>query len=710
MFSVNNEGLAHLSSRIRLQRFTKQVHNIVLFLKQMRPKMIVCMALPVLASLAVISGPFLRADSVPSSDWKVAGPFGGTATAIGLDHQHPNVLLAGGMGSLLFRSEDSGANWSILNFPKFSLSEISSVLFDPADTNHYLVGVIAAGDGGLFESTDAGLTWHRSKDIKAPVRALAAAPSQPSRFAAGTLDGLWLTDDSSKSWRRASDPQNPEMLGITAVAFDTKDPNIIYAGTSHLPWKTTDGGKTWQSIHTGMIDDSDVFSIYVDPNDPSSVLASACSGVYSSADRGDEWHKLLGIPNTSRRTHVIREDPTNPSIVYAGTTTGLFKSLNHGISWKTMTDTQVNALLIDPANPNEMYLALKYDGVGKSTDGGQRIALTNYGYVDRNISSITQSGARLVAIEPTDGESPGIFVSSDRGESWSQLHQQGLVGVHLLSVAGLQNNDRILLASSSNQLFKSIDGGLGWKPLPVRIVTLEQPKAPAVRRSTRSRTSHTSSTASRPPKPIERIREVKPTEIRNLYSVRSGTQDLIYAATDLGLLRSKDAGERWTITDIPASSGVMALYAAPDSNGCLIARAATGLFLSKDYGDHWSELPFPLPASDINDVAVPADSGSPLLVATRVGLYSSPDGGLKWYANSSGIPASTVSAVLYDGGNSTAYAIEYGQLFETKDSGNSWARVPSALPNLRIRQLWKPDSSSGRLYGITSDLGILFRN
>jgi photosystem II stability/assembly factor-like uncharacterized protein len=597
------------------------------------------------------------------------------------------------------------------------LSEITSLLFDPADSNHYLAGVVSADGGGLFESSDAGQSWRRAKDIKAGVRALAAAPSQPTRFLAGTLDGAWLSDDSGKSWKRISDPQNLEMQGITAVAFDTKDANIIYAGTMHLPWKTTDGGKTWQSIHTGMIDDSDVFSIYVDPNNPAAVLASACSGVYSSSDRGDQWRKLLGIPNTSRRTHVVREDLANPNIIYAGTTTGLFKSLNHGASWKTMTDTQVNAMSTDPTNPNEIYLALNYNGVGKSMDGGQRIELVNQGYVDRNIASVARSGNRLVAVEPSEGDSPGVFVSNDRGENWSQLHTQGLVMVHLLSVAGLRNNDRTLLASSSNQVFKSLDGGLVWKPLALRVVTIEQPKAEPVRRAagratsrTGSRTTTTHARAARPVKPIERIREIKPGEIRGLYSIQSGTEDFIYAATDLGLLRSKDAGERWTITGIPASSGIIALYSAPNYDGYLVARAAAGLFISKDYGDHWSGLSFPLPVSEVNDIAVPADQDVPLLVGTRVGLYSSSDGGGKWYANLGGIPASTISAVLYGGSKSTAYAIEYGQLFETKDSGNSWARVPSALPNLRIRQLWMPDASSGRLYGITSDLGILFRN
>jgi photosystem II stability/assembly factor-like uncharacterized protein len=92
-----------------------------------------------------------------------------------------------------------------------------------------------------------------------------------------------------------------------------------------------------------------------------------------------------------------------------------------------------------------------------------------------------------------------------------------------------------------------------------------------------------------------------------------------------------------------------------------------------------------------------------------VGLYSSPDGGVTWFANLGGIPASTVAAVVYAGENHTAYAVEYGRLFQTTDAGASWASVPTSIPNLRIRQLWMPDIASGRLYGITSNLGIIFR-
>jgi photosystem II stability/assembly factor-like uncharacterized protein len=210
-------------------------------------------------------------------------------------------------------------------------------------------------------------------------------------------------------------------------------------------------------------------------------------------------------------------------------------------------------------------------------------------------------------------------------------------------------------------------------------------------------------------KPVENLRVITPHEIHGLYAVKNGPKDLMFAATDLGLLKSADAGERWTMAEVAGSSPVTGLYLAPNDNGRIVARSDAGLFISKDYGDHWVALNFPTPSADVKDVALAADDTSPILVATRLGLYSSNDDGAKWVANPGGMPASTVNSVVY-GSGTLVYAVQYGKLWESKDSGNSWSQLGSALPPTHIRKLWIPDLATNRVYGITSDLGVLFRN
>jgi photosystem II stability/assembly factor-like uncharacterized protein len=111
---------------------------------------------------------------------------------------------------------------------------------------------------------------------------------------------------------------------------------------------------------------------------------------------------------------------------------------------------------------------------------------------------------------------------------------------------------------------------------------------------------------------------------------------------------------------------------------------------------------------DVNDIALPADPQAPLLAATRVGVYASTDGGNTWTRSNGDMQGSTVNSIVY-GATTNAFAVAYGQLFETKDSGQTWSAVPSGL-HATVRQLWKSDLAANRLYAITSGLGVLFRD
>jgi photosystem II stability/assembly factor-like uncharacterized protein len=374
-----------------------------------------------------------------------------------------------------------------------------------------------------------------------------------------------------------------------------------------------------------------------------------------------------------------------------------------------LNSAQVNSMVFDPAQAGEIYMAMEYEGMGKTNNDGESITLTNKGFVDRSISSVTRAGDKLVAVEPQLGESTGVFVSADHGDSWKQLPDvKGLLGVHLKAIAGMPGEERILLAAAPRQLYKSLDGGAIWKPLPMRLIVAETPVANKTK--TAVRTAKGKLVARAAAKPVEKLKTILPSEFFGLYTIKSGTKNVVFAATDLGMLKSADAGERWTMVELPEALAVTGLFVSPNSDGRLFARAVNGLYASSDFGDHWAKYSFPLPASDINDIAMPVSHDAPLLVATRVGLYTTVDNGASWYANVGGMPASTVSSVLYAGGTKTAYAVEYGRLYQSDDAGTSWNLVPSALPTTRIRQLWMPDSTSNRLYGITTDLGILFRN
>lgn len=642
--------------------------------------------------------------TIPASDWKIAGPFGGSATTVAVDAESPKTVLAGGMDSLLYESEDYGSNWTMLEFPRRTLGEVTSILVDPANSNHYLVGELDAFGGGLFESFDAGKTWTAQDQFKnIGIRALASSKSDSSEFAVGTTSkGAFLSNDSGKTWRQISDPQNLEMQGISALAIDPKNPQVVYAGTSHLPWRTTDGGKTWESIHSGMIDDSDVFSIYVDPEKPTNVFASACSGIYASDSSGEAWKKIAGIPNTSRRTHVIREAPDHPGMIFAGTTTGLFRSPNDGKSWSLLTSTPVNGLAFDPAQPNTMYIALEYEGVGKSLDNGQSIKLMDTGFVDRQIGAITEAGKRLVAIDTVAPAGSNLFASSDGGSNWTAMpHSKGLEGAFLRHVAGSPDEDRKLIAASSDRLYQTIDGGLLWHPLSLRVATLVTPKAPP-------RPAHSKAAHVRPRKPYEVLRVTSPGTINDLRPIRLKDKNAIALASNEGLFWTEDGGERWHRADLGASAPVLAIYASPAGDR-IVVKTSEAVLVSGDGGEHWDHAGLSMASADINEIAVPADASAPILAATRTGLYVSTDGGKNWTQGAGGLQGSTtVSSVVYTPGR-TAYLAEFGQVYQSDDAGAHWRALDSAFRNLPIRRLWTSAEASNRVYAITSGMGILFR-
>jgi len=636
------------------------------------------------ASLSLIFCGILATHSALAA-WRLAGPFGGSARSIAIDPQNGRTLLAGSRDSLLFLSEDSGTSWRLLPVPAGASGTFDALLIDPAAAGHFYAGLDAGEsmDSGIYESRDGGSHWRVLAGTRGlRIESLAMAPANPRLIAAGTSKGVFLSSDDGENWSRISDAGNSEMQDITALAFDPVNSDTIYAGTPHLPWKTTDSGATWHSIATGLIDDSDIFSIRVDSRHHEVVLASACSGLYRSENGGALWMKLRGIPGTHRRTHIVSEDPRDPNVIYAGTTLGLFKSPDAGKTWQHLNGEQVNWMVFDPKDAATFYLATEFAGILKTNDSGKSFSAVNRGFTNHSLTLIAGYGERVYAGSLYEGNYGGLFASMDGGLDWRLLAGSETLLSHNLNGLAVGHFKReVLFASNAEGILKSLDGGKTWSRVSI---------GPRI----------TSKVA------VQRFGRLR---IQSL-QVTQSEKPLLLAGTDAGLFRSQDAGISWERSGgALTGASVIAIYAPPWGVSRLGVRTRSGFFISSDAGRSWRLATLPGDNDYIYDLALPADPQEPMLAATSRGLFRSTDDGNSWHVVTNGVPEATVNSVRFHPVHpQEAFLIQYGSLYRSLDGGTSWHPIPSeGLENASVHTLWLSPKIPDRIFALSAARGAL---
>ena len=562
-----------------------------------------------------------------AAPWLPFGPYGGDARSLVADPQNPKHLYAGTAEGWLYESRDGGDTWQHLyRIGRRDDLVLDHILIDRSNPKHLLVGAWGLGhpDGGVFSSRDGGHSWTSSADLEGQsVLALAAAPSDPRIYVAGTLKGVYRSQDSGLHWTLISPEGSSEIHEVESVAIDPVEPQVIYAGTWHLPWKTTDGGKTWSNIKDGLIDDSDVFSIIVDPKTPSVVYASACSGIYKSEDAGGKFVKVQGIPSTARRTRVLKQDTQNLSLVFAGTTEGLFRTEDAGKTWMRTTDPSliVNDIYLDPSDSKHLVLATDRAGILSSHDGGTSFTSANNGFSARQVTSLArdpQHPATLYAGVINDKQWGGVFESEDGGLSWFQRS----VGLEGRDVFALNDSpDGTLVAGTSHGIFR-LEGD-SWKPTSFsEAVAAPSAHEPRHREHGRSRA------AARPkavPKAPAKARSSKPSQFSEGVSGFASDGEVLYAATSAGLLESHNSGRDWTpVSGLPHQSWRF----VATSGGVLAVADLRSLRVSEDGGKTWSDRDLPQPLAQIEALSV-ADGGE-IWIGGREGLFSQAKGQTAW--------------------------------------------------------------------------------
>jgi photosystem II stability/assembly factor-like uncharacterized protein len=639
--------------------------------------------------------------SANAQTWRQVGPPGGDVQSLATVPGSARTLFLGTSDGHVFGSRDGGEHWELLGrIGEHHDDVIMSMVVDArsANTIYATSWTLSSFGGGVYRSSDAGRTWHLIGLDGRVVRAIAQAPSNPDILIAGATDGVYRSDDSGKQWVRISPAGHEDLRNFDSIAVDPHDPNTIYAGTYHLPWKTVDGGKNWAPVHQGMVDDSDVMSITIDQNNASHVFASACSGIYHSPDGGTNWTKFKGIPKDSRRTVHILQDPKRPTTVYAATTQGLWKTSDDGATWRLITPVSwsILSMVIDPENSDRLILGTERLGIQVSDNGGQTYRASNQGFSHRRIvdAAVDPQHPERALVVLTSNFEP-LLETNDAGRTWTPL------------ATGLKSGPpRHIFASPDGWFAAPGPGGLlrydasksSWLPVnqvTAKSIATQSRRAASVKKASAQGTKNSASIAS--------ANSAAPAVTKSTVPFHAKVNDMAfghdawYAATEDGLLVSRDRGLNWSTVSLAPVQQPAAAASAVSTTSIRAVRTGNGdshvwaltsrqLEVSGDGGKTWNSRTLPFePRGSLH--LQPSDENT-VVLASDHGVFVSRDTGESWRQAS--LPELSIDD-LAPVRNAVVLSTAKGTLFLSRDSGKTWGHmdgpnVEGTLSALRSRE------------------------
>ena len=322
--------------------------------------------------------------------------------------------------------------------------------------------LVSTNRGATFEQVDEDYTENGNLVGRGNSDLPGETLKQDARLRPGELylgsgeHRLWKTTlDDIKG--RAAMKQLPTMDTVTAIAIHPSDTNTVFVTSNRQYamgeiWRSTDGGETFSKWGdtTGATSSMRTKALTIDPVNPqymyfgvtdrSSSDWGSPGGFYFSSDGGQNWTtRNTGLPANPRVNDMVFDprDPSGQSLflaaqkrtfqVPAANEGGLYHTSDRGQTWtKINVDTEVDGV-------NE----LKLDSTGRLwlTSGHRTSSVGGLWFSDDYGSSWTQSfvspstdsvdvslfNSNLVVVSVSElNGNPGIYLSEDRGMTWSK--------------------------------------------------------------------------------------------------------------------------------------------------------------------------------------------------------------------------------------------------------------------------------------------------
>jgi len=188
----------------------------------------------------------------------------------------------------------------------------------------------------------------------------------------------------------------------------------------------------------------------------------------------------------------------------------------------------------------------------------------------------------------------------------------------------------------------------------------------------------------------------------------------LFAATSSGLFVSADFAGHWSqVEQVPAGAWTALAFDVNTPQVVYAANADAGLFKSTDDGVHWTQIGIGLPAGTMTSLLYDPNLKQ-LWAAFADALYRSDDGGVSWHVMDNGLPAHVGIHVLSLGivtsaQSSLIFAGTDHGFFRSTDAGQHWRQSEFSLANLRIRDVLADATQPGVVYASTN-IGVLRSN
>jgi photosystem II stability/assembly factor-like uncharacterized protein len=566
-----------------------------------------------------------------------------------------------GIGFL--KSLDGGVTWIL---PESVLATgFYRILVHPSNPDELVAGTNA----GAFRSTDGGATWTNviPHDTYGDVPDIVRDASDPRILYAttwcstvrgcGVLPGRVLrSTDGGATWTDRSNGLPTTGLGgryeRTSLAISASNPSVLYAGraiqnlrtgavVSHI-FKTTDAGATWTDLpgSTGnqLVSTYLGFQSYYDnalavsPTNPDVLFAGGTAHIRSS-DGGATFGGSAG--NLHPDCHDLQ---------YQGSTLWI---ANDGGIW-TSEDDGRTAAEHNTGLVTRQYYALASDRsnreriVGGSQDNGnvQRLAA---GTVWRNLSNA--GDGFQAAIHPL---SPDLMWSSSQGLLIFRTQEAGSAAtprfkdvsppigpeelVPFFTIVRLDPRTRATILTGTYRVWKSLDGGDGWRPLA---------------------TATTDGS------------EWDPHTLVTSIAISAASSQSLLIGKARSVYRSDDGGNTWTpgrgLPDAVVTSVELDPRDAFRAWASFATTSGQSVFRSFDGGLSWTPAASGLPPFAAQVVRVDPTDSNDLFCGTDVGVYRSTDAGGTWARFGTGLPAASVHDVEVFEDGSIVRAATYGR-------------------------------------------------